>query len=107
MYRVDFEVGEHEELAKKIIEDYLGPERSKTLITLPYGYECELAIQCVPDIVALLAKSNIGVYQVGPLCQNKRCLDLRRDGLGKTSAQWHEPKCESSVVHEDSAVEAR
>jgi hypothetical protein len=64
MYRVYFEVGEHEELAKKIIEDYLGPERSKTLIALPYGYECELAIQCVPDIVALLAKSNIGVYQV-------------------------------------------
>ena len=64
MYRIYFEVGEYEELAKKIIEDYLGPERSKTLITLPYGYECELAIQCVPDIVALLAKSNIGVYQV-------------------------------------------
>ena len=64
MYRVYFEVGEHEALTKKIIEDYLGSERSKTLITLPYGYECELAIQCVPDIVALLARSNIGVYQV-------------------------------------------
>lgn len=37
-------------------------ERYRTV--LPYGYECELAIQCVPDIVCELAKENIAVYQV-------------------------------------------
>jgi hypothetical protein len=64
MYRVYFEVGEHEGKAKKIIEEYLGPERSETLTTLSFGYECEMAIQCVPDIVGELARNNIGVYQV-------------------------------------------
>jgi hypothetical protein len=64
MYRVYFEVGEHEGHARQAIEDFLGPERAKMLVVLPYGYECELAIQVVPDIVRELAKRNIGVYQV-------------------------------------------
>lgn len=64
MYRVYFELGEHQEKAKNVIEEYLGPERSKNLEALPFGYECELAIQCVPDIVRELAKNDIGVYQV-------------------------------------------
>ena len=64
MYRVYFEVGEHQGMAKRAIEAYLGPERSKNLTVLPYGYECELAIQCVPDIVRELAEHNIAVYQV-------------------------------------------
>jgi len=64
MYRVYFEVGEHQGMARRAIEAYLGPERSKNLTVLPYGYECELAIQCVPDIVRELAQQNIAVYQV-------------------------------------------
>ena len=64
MYRVYFEVGEHQGMAKQAIEAYLGPERATNLTVLPYGYECELAIQCVPDIVRELAKQNIAVYQV-------------------------------------------
>ena len=64
MYRVYFEVGEHQGIAKQVIEAYLGPIRSKNLTVLPYGYECELAIQCVPDIVRELAQQNIAVYQV-------------------------------------------
>ena len=64
MYRVYFEVGEHKGMAKQAIETYLGPERSKNLTALPYGYECELAIQCVPDIVRELAQKNIAIYQI-------------------------------------------
>ena len=64
MYRIYFEVGEHLGIAKQAIEAYLGPIRSKSLVVLPYGYECELAIQCVPDIVRELAQQNIAVYQV-------------------------------------------
>ena len=64
MYRVYFEVGEHDGLARRTIEGCLGVERSKTLISLPYGYECEVAIQIVPEIMAALLRHNIGVYQV-------------------------------------------
>jgi len=64
MYRVYFEIGEHQGIAKHAIEAYLGPESSKNITVLPYGYECELAIQCVPDIVRELAQQNIAVYQV-------------------------------------------
>ena len=64
MYRVYFEVGEHQGMAGQAIEAYLGPERARNLTALPYGYECELAIQIVPDIVRELAKRNIAVYQV-------------------------------------------
>jgi hypothetical protein len=64
VYRFYFEIGEHEEGAKKIILKYLGPEKSKSLIKLAHGYEVELPIQCVPDIVRELANVNIAVYQV-------------------------------------------
>ena len=64
MYRVYFEVGEHEGRARQAIEEFLGPKRAEALVALPYGYECELAIQVVPDIVRELAKRNIAVYQV-------------------------------------------
>lgn len=49
MYRVYFEVGEHDGLARRTIEGCLG---------------CEVAIQIVPEIMAALLKHNIGVYQV-------------------------------------------
>jgi len=60
----NLEVAEYQGMARSVIEEYLGPERSKELTELPFGYECELAIQVVPDIVRELAKQNIGVYQV-------------------------------------------
>ncbi len=34
------------------------------MIVLAHGYETELPIQCVPDIVRLLSAENIAVYQV-------------------------------------------
>ena len=64
LYRFYFEVGEYEEKAKTIIREFLGPEKSKSLITLPHGYIVELPIQCVPDLIILLANENIGIYQV-------------------------------------------
>ena len=64
MYRVYLEVAAYQGMARNVIEEYVGPERSKDLTELPFGYECELSIQCVPDIVRALAKQNIGVYQV-------------------------------------------
>ncbi|MCY9855121.1 hypothetical protein [Vibrio mediterranei] len=31
---------------------------------LPYGYEAELPIQCLPDVLRTLSINNIAVYQV-------------------------------------------
>jgi hypothetical protein len=64
VYRFYFEVTKHDEAAKKIILKYTGPEKSNAFIELTHGYEVELPIQCVPDIVRELVNGNIAVYQV-------------------------------------------
>ncbi len=64
MYRCYFEVGEHLGRAKEIISNFIGPEKAQELLTLAYGYEVEMPIQAVPDLVRLLVNSNIAVYQV-------------------------------------------
>ena len=64
MYRFYFEVGEHAGKARNIITNFLGEERAKTLIALPHGYEMDLPIQCVPDLLRDLVQANIAVYQV-------------------------------------------
>ena len=46
------------------VDDVKAEYDERYLTILPYGYECGLAIQCVPDIVRELAKQNIAVYQV-------------------------------------------
>jgi hypothetical protein len=63
VYRVYFEVRDHGLVAKKIISDYVGEERASKIVTLTHGYETELPIQAVPDIVRLLAAEDIAVYQ--------------------------------------------
>ena len=50
--------------AKKIISSFLGQERSEKIVTLAHGYEVELPIKCVPDVVRLLTHANMAVYQV-------------------------------------------
>lgn len=64
VYRVYFEVVDSFGSARKIIAEFLGAERSTGIITLAHGYEVELPIQCVPEIVRLLNAENIAVYQV-------------------------------------------
>jgi len=65
LYRFYFELSEYNGSAKKVIMSFLGGERSESLITLKHGYEVDLPIQCVPDIIReLIKKCNIAVYQV-------------------------------------------
>ena len=64
VYRVYFEILDSSNEGKRIISDFIGRERSEKIITLAYGYEIELPIQCVPDVVRLLTNANIAVYQV-------------------------------------------
>lgn len=64
LYRFYFEVGEHNGIAKKIISNFLGEERSKQIVTLEHGYEIDLPIQCVPDIAKELVNDGIAIYQI-------------------------------------------
>lgn len=64
VYRVYFEVPDPSGIAGKIIADFVGSERAAAIVALAHGYEVELPIQCVPEIVRLLAAQNIAVYQV-------------------------------------------
>mgnify|MGYP000539570328 CR=1 FL=1 len=75
LYRFYFEIRKHDDATKKIILKYIGPENSHSLTELAHGYEVELPIQCVPDIVQELANANIAVYQV-----------VR---YAKTNGTWH------------------
>ena len=64
VYRVYFEVSDPHGAAGKIIADFVGPHRAASMIVLAHGYETELPIQCVPDLVRMLSAENIAVYQV-------------------------------------------
>jgi hypothetical protein len=64
VYRVYFEVPDPSGIAGKIIADFVGPARVASIVALAHGYETELPIQCVPEIVRLLSAENIAVYQV-------------------------------------------
>lgn len=62
VYRVYFEVTDPNGIAGKIIADFVGDENA--ILALAHGYELELPIQCVPEIVRLLSAENIAIYQV-------------------------------------------
>jgi hypothetical protein len=61
---VYFEVPDPSGIAGKIIADFVGSERAASIIALAHGYETELPIQCVPEIVRLLSAENMAIYQV-------------------------------------------
>ncbi|MCG9658259.1 hypothetical protein [Vibrio mediterranei] len=77
MYRFYFEVMDVEDIAYRTLLSLLGSRYAYTLKRLPYGYEAELPIQCVPDVLRTLSVHNIAVYQV-----------VRN---AKTAHQWYTP----------------
>ena len=64
LYRVYFEVAEFEHNARRILCKFPGSDAPGIITELSHGYEVELPIQCVPDIVRELVQANIAVYQV-------------------------------------------
>lgn len=64
VYRVYFEVRDPSGAAGKIIADFVGSERAANIVSLAHGYETELPIQCIPEIIRLLSAENIALYQV-------------------------------------------
>lgn len=73
LQRVYFEVGEFEGIARSAIIRFL-TERARDhaafdfdaslLKQRPHGYEVDLPIQLVPEVVRALAAANVAVYQV-------------------------------------------
>jgi hypothetical protein len=64
MYHFYFELIDHGGVAKKLISNFLGEQHSRGLTTASCGYEFDMPIQCAPDLIKLLARENIGIYQV-------------------------------------------
>ncbi|WP_422507677.1 hypothetical protein [Stenotrophomonas sp. GZD-301] len=73
LYRVYIEVGEWQYIARDAITAFL-LERSRThpafdftpaaLHPRPHGYEVDLPMQLIPELVRALAERNVAVYQV-------------------------------------------
>lgn len=64
MYKVYFEVGEYEESALTVLMAVVGERHSDKVVSLEHGYEVELPIQCIPEVVRLLSEENIAIYQI-------------------------------------------
>lgn len=70
LYSVYFEIGEFEGLGKGIIERYLASNghradtKSYLLRTVQYGYELEIPMQVIPEIIQALSRERVAVYQV-------------------------------------------
>lgn len=64
VYRVYFEVADVDDTVYTLLQDFAGADRADTILCLAHGYELELPIQCVPDIVKMISSKNIAIYQV-------------------------------------------
>ena len=64
LYWYFFEVSDLGGIAKSVFSKYLGSEKSARLHQVESGYELDVPIQCAPELVRLLTKENVAVYQV-------------------------------------------
>lgn len=73
LYRVYFEIGDHESFGGGVIERFLATRgrdiptlslHSGSLHRVPYGYELNIPMQLIPEIVRELSRENVAVYQV-------------------------------------------
>jgi len=64
LYRLYFELIDVDGRAERMLRDFLGPLHAKRVQRLAHGFEFVAPIQCVPDLVRLLTRENIAVYQV-------------------------------------------
>lgn len=73
LYPVYFEVGEWQDVARETISDFLlarsreHPDfnfQPADLRSRDHGYEVELPMQLIPEVVRALAERNVAIYQV-------------------------------------------
>jgi hypothetical protein len=64
LYRHFFEVSDASGAARSVFLKYLGGKHTGRLHRLENGYELDIPIQCAPELVQLLTRDSIAVYQV-------------------------------------------
>lgn len=73
LYRVYFEVGEHDGFAGQVIANFLAVRLveitgtafvPESLRRQAHGYEADIPLQLVPEVVRELSAKNVAVYQV-------------------------------------------
>ncbi len=64
LYSLYFELIDVHGTAERVLRNFLGPLHAKRVQRVAHGFEFVAPIQCVPDLVRLLTRENIAVYQV-------------------------------------------
>ncbi len=64
LYRFYFEIRDAAGVAELELKSFLGREHANNLCRLTHGFEMDLPIQCVPDLIRILSAKSIAIYQV-------------------------------------------
>jgi hypothetical protein len=64
LYRFYFEIRDANGVAERALKSFLGSEHAKRLHRLTHGFEMDLPIQSVPDLIRILSGESIAIYQV-------------------------------------------
>ena len=64
LYRFYLETVDVDGTAERVLASLLGPRHAKRLHRLAHGFEFVAPIQCAPDLIRLLTRENIAVYQL-------------------------------------------
>ena len=64
LYRFYFEIRDTSGVAERTLNSFLGGEHAQRLHRLTHGFEMDLPIQSVPDLIRILLDENIAIYQV-------------------------------------------
>jgi hypothetical protein len=64
LYRFYFEIRDADGTAERLLKEFLGDKYAERLQRLTHGFELDLPIQCVPDLIRIISTKNIAIYQV-------------------------------------------
>ena len=64
LYRFYFEIRDTNGVAERALKSFLVSEHAKRLHRLTHGFEMDLPIQSVPDLIRILSGESIAIYQV-------------------------------------------
>lgn len=64
LYRFYFEIRDTNGVAERALKDFLGRKHAKRLHRLAHGFEMDLPIQGVPDLIRVLSGESVAIYQI-------------------------------------------
>lgn len=59
-----FELADPEGMPSVILKEWLGPDRFAQVVRHPFGFQIEMPIQEVPDVIRRLVNADVAIYQV-------------------------------------------